>query len=263
MPSSAHVSAPCQPRYCWYGRPVSWSYGSQHQLRRWIIERPDDVSRDLLDRNEQLRVWASRIEWLSPHRDSQAELRDQAWTEIGLTAHSPQQADWWPSGGPVWDAIARVHGADGGVGGIFVEAKGRPGELTAGGMEATSDKSIAKIKSAFADVQADLGVPPSDEWLRACYQPANRLALLWYARKLCQPPAPVWLVSLYFLGEHYPLATRTDIGPQTQESWEPNIETLHERMGLPNAPHELSPWWIESFLPALEPLGGRPARTRT
>ena len=53
------------------------------------------------------------------------------------------------------------------------------------------------IKAALADVQADLGVAPSEEWLRACYQPANRLALLWYARQRCDPPVPAWLVSLY------------------------------------------------------------------
>jgi hypothetical protein len=233
---------------------VPWDYGSQHQLRRWILERPEDVNADLLARNDALRGWASRIEWLSPRPDTNAELRDQAWTEVGLTAASPQEAGWWPTGGAVWDAVARVHGPDGQIGGILLEAKGRAGELTSGGTKAT-EPAITTIKSALADVQADLGVVPSEEWLRACYQPANRLALLWYARQRCDPPVPVWLVSLYFLGEKYPTVTKTEVGPQTEEAWEPIIEALHTRMGLPRHPHSLTPWWIESFLPALQTPG--------
>ena len=90
---------------------MPWDYGSQHQVRRWILERPEDVNADLLKRNDALRGWASKIEWLSPRPDTNVELRDQAWTEIGLAAASPQEAGWWPRGGAVWDAVARVNGA--------------------------------------------------------------------------------------------------------------------------------------------------------
>ena len=84
---------------------------------------------------------------------------------------------------------------------------------------------------------------------------ANRLALLWYARQWCDPPVPAWLVSLYFLGEKYPTVTKAAVGPQSEEEWEPIIEALHKRMGLPHHPHALTPWWIESFLPALQSPG--------
>src|SRR5215210_913411 len=218
---------------------MAWDYGSQHQLRRWILERPDAVNADLLKRNHALRGWANKIEWLSPRHDTNVELRDQAWTEIGLAAPSPREAGWWPRGGAVWDAVARVHGRDGEIGGIFLEAKGRAGELTSGGTKAT-EPAISTIKSALADVQAYLGVVPSEAWLRACYQPANRIALLWYARERCDPPVPVWLVSLYFLGEEYPTATKPEVGPQSEAAWEPIIEALHKRMGLPEHPHALT-----------------------
>lgn len=233
---------------------MPWDYGSQHQLRRWILERPEDVNADLLKRNDALRGWATKIEWLSPRPDTNVELRDQAWTEIGLAAASPQKAGWWPRRGAVWDAVARVQGPDDQIGGIFLEAKGRAGELTSGGTKAT-EPAITTIKSALADVQADLGVARSEEWLRACYQPANRLALLWYARQWCDPPVPAWLVSLYFLGEKYPTVTKAEVGPQSEEEWEPIIEALHKRMGLPHHPHALTPWWIESFLPVLQSPG--------
>lgn len=113
----------------------SWPYGSQHQLRRWIVERPDDINRELTSRNEQLASWAERIEWLWPTAESDAEQRDQAWDMIGLDRGSPTQAGWWPQRGAVWDAGARVHGPDGQIGGLLVEAKGRETELTAGWLQ--------------------------------------------------------------------------------------------------------------------------------
>lgn len=143
----------------------SWPYGSQHQLRRWIVERPGDVNRELTSRNEELASWARRIEWLWPTAESGVEERDEAWQFIGLDGDSPVQAGWWPKGGAVWDAGARVHGPDGQIGGLLVEAKGREGELTAGGCKATSEDSIKTIRDALADVKNDLGVAPNAEWM--------------------------------------------------------------------------------------------------
>ena len=232
---------------------MPWDYGSQYQLRRWVLERPDQLTADLLRRSDTLRAWASTIEWLSPNEETGAELRDEAWGLVGLPADSPQQAGWWPADGPVWDGVARVQGPGGAIGGIFVEAKGRAGELIGGGMKATAEQSIKTIRSALAEVQAHLSVVPSEEWLRACYQPANRLAFLWYARHKCQPSAPVWLVSLYFLGERYQTAVGKQVGPASEQDWQSIIGELHRRMGLPATPHDLSPCWIETFLPALKP----------
>jgi hypothetical protein len=258
----------------------SWTYGSQHQLRRWIVERPDEVSRELTSRNDRLGAWAQRIEWLLPANrgqlstivripqlrsltlwptaESGAERRDEAWRIIGLDGDSPVQAGWWPKGGAVWDAGARVHGPDGQVGGILVEAKGRERKLSSSGCKASDQQSIETIRSALADVQNELGLAPSPEWMGPCYQPANRLAVLWYARVKCEPPVPLWLVSLYVCGEHYPTATGELIGPATEQVWEPVIGDIHRRMGLPPHPHMLTAWWIEAFLPALEPPGGWP-----
>lgn len=47
------------------------------------------------------------------------------------------------------------------IGALLVEAKGRVGELRSGGAKATAQSSIDTIRSAFADVQASLGVAPN------------------------------------------------------------------------------------------------------
>lgn len=166
---------------------MAWDYGSQHQLRRWILERHEEVNQDLIARNTELAKWARNIEWISPTASSDVELRDQGWEAVGLSAPSPQDAGWWPAGGAVWDAVARVRGPAGEIGGIFVEAKGREGELTSGGCTATAAKSLETIRSALADVQASLGTTPSPEWMCACYQPANRLAM---SRSLARSSSP-------------------------------------------------------------------------
>ena len=142
---------------------MAWDYGSQHQLRRWILERPDAVNNDLLTRNLGLAAWAHTIEWISPTVASTIELRDQAGAMAGLSDPSPRSTGWWPAGGPVWDAVARVNGPDGETGAIFLEAKAREGELTSGGCKATAPQSIETIRSALADVQASLGVTPSPQ----------------------------------------------------------------------------------------------------
>ena len=177
---------------------------------------------------------------------------------MGLPGPSPVGDGWWPKGGAVWDAGARVHGPDGQIGGVLVEAKGRESELTSGGCKATSETSIKTIRSALADVQNALGVAPSHEWMGACYQPANRLAFLWYSRVKRDPPVPVWFVSLVLHRRALrDRRGRAGSAHPAREAWEPIIEALHKRMGLPpraalSSPHR----WIEAFLPALEPSGG-------
>jgi hypothetical protein len=88
---------------------MGWDYGSQHQPRRWILERPDAVNNDLLTRDPGLAAWAQTIEWISPTVASTVELRDQVWATAGLPEPSPLSTGRWPAGGAVWDAVARVH----------------------------------------------------------------------------------------------------------------------------------------------------------
>ena len=65
----------------------------------------------------------------------------------------------------------------------------------------------------------------------ACYQPANRLAMLWFAREKRQPPLNVWLVSLHFLGERYPTVEpgEPQVGPNSEDAWEPIVAELAPR----------------------------------
>lgn len=232
--------------------PASYMYGSRYQLGRWIAERSTELQAMVFDACPSLAAFATgELEWIAPTGPQDPrELRDEFWAEIGLGGPSPQDARWWPARGPVWDAVARVHGADGEVGGVVVEAKGRINEVSAGGCKATG-ASLEKIRAAFSDVQADLGIPTDVGWLRAYYQMANRLAFLWFARRRGEE-RPLWLVWIYFLGEHYPTATALSVGPRDESDWAPAIQAAKDELGL-LAQHELSQFQATVFLPALEP----------
>jgi hypothetical protein len=206
----------------------------------------------LFDECPSLTAFASGdLEWVAPTGpDDPRELRDEFWAEIGLAGPNPEDASWWPSRGPVWDAVARVPGPGGKVGGVVVEAKGRINEVSAGGCKATGD-SLKQIRNAFLDVQADLGIPPTTGWLRANYQMANRLAFLWFARRNGKE-RPLWLVWTYFLGERYPTATGVSVGPTSETEWAPAIQAAKDELRLPTH-HDLSEFEATLFLPAVVP----------
>ncbi len=161
---------------------------------------------------------------------------------------------------PVWDAVAKAAGRDGQAGAIFVEAKGREADLRSGGSRATDPESISAIRSALADVQAAVETPIGTNWMGPTYQPANRLAVLYFARCKRQPPVPVWLVSLYVCGERYTSVSGV-VGPADEQSWRPIIRSLPDEMGLAHGHTVLSDWWIELFLPALAPPPTTPPAT--
>lgn len=239
---------------------MSYDYGSQYQLRRSVLERTDDFDASLRRASPTLDAWVEDIEWIAPVAEHDHELRDEAWSAAELSAPSPQNAGWWPQRGQVWDAVAKATGPDGQAGAIFVEAKGREAELRSGGSKATDPESISAIRSALADVQAAVETPIGINWMGPMYQPANRLAMLYFARCKRNPPVPVWLVSSNVCGEHYKSASGV-VGPADEESWRPIIRSLHDEMGLPHGRTVLSDWWVELFLPALAPPPTTPPST--
>lgn len=146
--------------------------------------------------------------------------------------------------------MARVEGPGGRRGALFVEAKGHRRELTGRGTRATAASRTA-ITSALHDVQNRLDVPPGTEWLGPVYQPANRLAWIWYAREHpahAAQPVDAWLVSVYFLGGVYPWGVASVDGPADEQAWRPFIDGLHQDMGLPSPAHALSDRVVELFL---------------
>ena len=143
--------------------------------------------------------------------------------------------EWWPAGGPHWDALARLEFRHQPAGVLLVEGKSYPEEMRdSKGLSATSPVSIEKIQAALAETQRWLNVDkPVESWLRPYYQTANRLAMLYWLRRQLRDDR-AWLVHLCFLND----PTHTE---STRGQWAGAFRIVDEHLGLqhpvPNYAH--------------------------
>jgi hypothetical protein len=86
--------------------------------------------------------------------DTYSEYRDSEFLErVGLGLLAPRLLEFWPQGGPCWDALARIEG-----GCLLIEAKRHVKEIYGGGCGATSARSKQRIQKAFYATKAWLAV---------------------------------------------------------------------------------------------------------
>jgi hypothetical protein len=173
------------------------------------------------------------LTWVSPLAgDGFAEYRDGDFLRrLGLGHLAPALSDFWPARGPQWDGLARF---DGGV--VLAEAKAHLREFDTP-PSAAGPASARRIETAFARVQAALGITPAAPWDRTFYQYANRIAHLWWLRA---QGINAHLVLIGFL--HDPDLN----GPATAADWHTAISGAEAALGLtPNplaaAIHSLHP----------------------
>ena len=132
--------------------------------------------------------------------------------------------DFWPSGGPVWDALAIVDRSDKPAerGVLLVEAKSYPQEMRSAGMQAKDSRSREKIQRALAQTKEWLGVSADADWAGPYYQYANRLAHLYFFREKVEVPA--WLANVCFVNDPH--------CPTAKNEWREGLAEAHEELGL-------------------------------
>ena len=164
--------------------------------RRWfqvlIHHRPELID-DVLRTAARLPA-ESQVEWCSPVVPAFTEYRDEAMLRVlGIELRRRPLADFWPTGGAVWDGLARS--ATGDV--FLVEAKAHVAEMLSTPTAATGD-SLARIRTALNTVRTDIATAAARvDWATGpFYQYANRLAHLHLLRE--QNGVPAHLVLLYF-----------------------------------------------------------------
>lgn len=135
--------------------------------------------------------------------------------------HGQKLNEFWPKGGPRWDALACVDSGAGGV--LLVEAKSHLPERYAGECKATSLNSLQMIDASLEKAMIWLGVDPIVEWRERCpyqfkarrrtgclYQMANRIAHLYFFREVLEIDA--WFVNLCFVDDPHSPTTQTECG---------------------------------------------------
>jgi hypothetical protein len=191
--------------------------GSLKQIQRLANHHPELVADEL----RALVDGTDKVAWLSPlEADDLAEYRDQSALDL-LEVATPKRklSDFWPSRGPQWDGLIRV-----GESPVLIEAKAHIPELFSGACQAKSPRSREKIRQAMDETQKWLKARPGLDWMERFYQYTNRLAHLYFLRKVNGLDAH--LVFLYFVGD------RDMKGPTDPREWEAATAVLHEALGI-------------------------------
>jgi hypothetical protein len=192
--------------------------GSQKWLQILVNDRPDILARELSKATEgSIRA---PIAWRSPLKaENYKEYRDQQFLDLlEIRLRKRSLADFWPAGGPRWDAL--------GVAGrnvILVEAKAHASEVPSDC--GAGPGSLARIRQSFAEVQSHYGAKPGRDWTKGYYQHANRLAHLCLLREFNKIAA--WLVDVYVMGDE------EMHGPKNRTEWKRETAKIHRALGLP------------------------------
>jgi hypothetical protein len=193
--------------------------GSQRQIQTYVNERTSELCHAVAVALQPSKLDESAIRWVSPLvADNYSEYRDEEFLEIIGAGHlAPKLPEFWPRGGPCWDALARLDGG----GCVLVEAKSHVPEVYGNGCGASGD-SLSLIKSSLAGTKAWLGVSPDADWLGRLYQSANRLAYLYFLREIGKVDA--FLANVYFTGDPH--------SPTTRQQWDEGIGAVSEQLGI-------------------------------
>jgi hypothetical protein len=211
--------------------------GSQRQLQDYVNLFPQELNQAVRSQlPEALRDRS--IRWLSPlAEEDYREYQDGEFLErLGLGSFSKQLAEFWPRGGPCWDALGQIKARHGGELPIalLVEAKSHIPEMRSQGCQA-SERSLAMIWRALEEARLWAKAAPEADWTGPLYQAANRIAHLYFLRQ--RVGRPCFLIHLYFIDDPYK--------PTGQTAWNQALEAAHQELGLRSAVSGL----VEVFLP--------------
>ena len=129
--------------------------GSQRQIQTYVNRRRADLDAAILRGLPELAAEGAQFEWVSPLEEERFnEYQDGVFLgALGLLDLSGMLAEFWPQGGPVWDALARVNlPGSHRTGVLLVEAKSYPQEMYSNGCCA-SEASRGQIVRALQKTQ--------------------------------------------------------------------------------------------------------------
>jgi len=175
-----------------------------------------------------------KISWLSPlEEDEFSEYRDIQFVKLLDVKTEKPLEDFWPSGGPQWDALGRSN-----TGRLFlVEAKSHIPELISS-LRAENEDSIRLINESLEETKRYLNSSVQVDWSKRFYQYTNRLAHLYFLRVLNKLPA--YLVLVYFVNDV------EQKGPISVSEWEGALKLLHSDLGLGR--HKLQKYICDVFI---------------
>jgi hypothetical protein len=205
--------------------------GSQRQIQFYVNEQRSVLDQAISDAFKT----SFSLRWVSPlSSDGYREYSDSAFLHaLGLPQHCKELSRFWPSGGPHWDALARVE-KTGGV--LLVEAKSHVPEIFGNGCGAEATSSVQKIEQAILATKEWLHVSQQPDWKGPLYQSANRIAHLYFFTEILRIEA--WLVNVYFTDDPHSRTSRAE--------WQGALADVKKSLGTDEVPR-----CADVFLPAV------------
>lgn len=210
---------------------IGHGYGSEWHLLRYLGYHRKCFTDQIVDLLEcQSLSWLD-FRFLTPNK---SHKHDGEHIGLGFLNNAQADAAWhsfWPQSGNShnWDAVGEIW-IDGHQEWLLVEAKAHLGELKSK-CGASNPHSIDRINTALSQTIGSFCSSPTllENWLSPFYQYANRLAMLHFLMKVCDPPIPARLLFIYFLGDQ-----RKDraVCPQTAAEWEHDITAMEHHLGI-------------------------------
>jgi hypothetical protein len=258
--------------------------GPRQQTQTYVNECPGLLENAIRDTSPDLK--GTTYVWTSPLDDENFEEfnDDKLMKAVGYGAQARVLRNFWPKGGPFWDAIAHVRGANLERPGILLaDVISEPGELISLGCTASS-AAKGKIRTALAQTRDwiwDQGALTTDptflekDWMGTWHTVAARLAHVCFFREELE--APCWLAFVCLVDPEdekrsafsmmsrgsYAAHSRSVRPNREPETGNPNPISFPEPESA-SAPSstELPPSAFSSTGPAYSPSGGACNPTR-
>ena len=199
---------------------------SQLQTQLYANRREGALTAAVVATLPTLAALQPRLVWVSPLEGQKfAEYHDRDFlAALGREDLVSALAEYWPSGGPHWDALAVARDSGGEyLGAVLVEAKSWPGEMRSR-FAGTHPDSRRRILARLAETRAWLGIGEAyaPAWQDRYYQSANRFAHLRFFTELLGERA--WLANVYFLDD--------PDKPTTRAAWKTALDDAERELGL-------------------------------
>ena len=217
--------------------------GSQLCLQNYVNQEPSQLADLIISQSPSMAAFApQRLHWVSPLQDENYyEYRDDFLQALQLEENAKQWREFWPAGGPQWDALAIAEHDPESLGVVLVEAKGHPGEACAS--TDAKDKGLAKIQKSLSRVIGFCEADTLDvkKWTHGYYQVANRIAALYFLNEVLGLEA--WLVLVNFVND-------TSHKPTKIQQWRESQVKVMQHLGV----HSDSPLLHRVSVLCIEPI---------
>ena len=227
---------------------IGYGYGSEWHLLRYLGYHRNYLNSILLKETNGIKIAWSDFPFTNKNIPFE-EQRELLGIEFENSLHCINRwKEFWPQTGTPhnWDAVGKVYFSNH-TEWLLVEAKSHITELNSSCF--AKNDGLKKIKKAFKETQKSFRINkiPVGNWLSPYYQYCNRLSVLHFFMRVCEPVIPTRLIFIYFIGDQY----QGKQCPLNIEEWYDILNKMYQKIGFveKNLSDDLSTQIHNIFLP--------------